>query len=143
MHRAAEMDRQPPLPPGIGPHEGKELDLMLAGEKPLAMFSDIVGSGYRWPDAAFEPYVLSGTLIKQEFFENTPDEKYVARYLYYALPSETWRIKEAHNLNLQALNDIGGDSISICKYIGYLLGYKKEDIEVFLDHLFQINKLSR
>lgn len=35
------------IPEGIGPHEGKELELMLAGKKPLAMFSDVFPSTLR------------------------------------------------------------------------------------------------
>jgi len=54
------------MPKEIGPHEGRELGLMLAGEKPLAMFSDIVPSSYEWPDALFEPYVSSGVLLKRD-----------------------------------------------------------------------------
>ncbi len=41
--------------PSLGPHEGKELELMLAGEKPLALYF----SFYPIP-AEFEPYLASG-----------------------------------------------------------------------------------
>ncbi|WP_245437697.1 MULTISPECIES: hypothetical protein [unclassified Mesorhizobium] len=27
------------LPPGIGPHNGRELELMLQGDKPMALFA--------------------------------------------------------------------------------------------------------
>jgi hypothetical protein len=38
----------------IGPHEGKELELMLAGKKHLAAFGDII------PEKKFPPYVENG-----------------------------------------------------------------------------------
>ncbi|SCA55967.1 Hemocin immunity protein (fragment) [Candidatus Terasakiella magnetica] len=44
------------LPEGVGPHEEKELDLMLSGDKPLAMFSDTIPSSMELPEVKFQPY---------------------------------------------------------------------------------------
>ena len=52
--------RQRRPPPGVGPHEGKELDLMLAGTKPLALFSDAVEGASSFPEADFVPHVAAG-----------------------------------------------------------------------------------
>ena len=70
------------IPEGIGPHEGRELELMLSGEKPLAMFSDVIASGFEWPDAEFQPHVSSGRLIKKEFLAQTPDGRHTLRTVF-------------------------------------------------------------
>ena len=56
------------LPPGSGPHEGRELELMLAGAKPLAMFNDDLPEGMEPPEIAFDPYVAEGRFVKAENF---------------------------------------------------------------------------
>src|SRR5262245_49363302 len=84
---------------GIGPHEDRELALMLAGEKPLAMFSEIVPiEAGLVPDEAFEPHVAAGQIIKREVYEavlpltvHHPDAR--LRRVLYALPDEAWRIE--------------------------------------------------
>src|SRR5690606_29233921 len=53
-------------PEGVGPHEDRELELMLAGTKPLAMFGDAVGSAQEAPEDAFAPYVADGAIIRRE-----------------------------------------------------------------------------
>jgi len=126
------MDSCPELPKGIGPHEGRELDLMLAGEKPLAMFCDVVSSPYEWPDAQFEPHVATGRLIKEDILTNGPDERHKVRHLYYALPEEVWRIQEAHALSLQRFDRWCAEAADACARIGRLLGYRDEDIQAFL-----------
>ena len=47
--------------PSIRPHEGKELELMLSGEKPLALYF----SFYPIPEE-FEPYLASGQLFRTD-----------------------------------------------------------------------------
>ncbi|WP_299440446.1 hypothetical protein [uncultured Rhodospira sp.] len=126
------MDPHPEPPEGVGPHEGRELTLMLAGEKPLAMFCDIVPSPYAWPDAAFDPHVASGRLVKDEIFTQTPDGRHTVRHLYYALPGEAWRIQEAHALSLQHCDRGSAAAADACARIGRLLGYREEDIQAFL-----------
>lgn len=120
------------VPEGIGPHEGRELELMLAGEKPLAMFSDVVPSSFEWPDELFEPHVSSGDLIKKEFLTETPDGKHNIRYLYYALPDEVWRIEEAHALSLIHFEKFCEEAMESCIQMGHLLGYREEDIQTFV-----------
>ena len=120
------------FPDGIGPHEGRELDLMLAGDKPLAMFSDIVSSGFEWPDEQFDPYVTSGALVKKEFRTNTPDGRYEVRHLYFALPEEAWRIEEAHELNCLHFEAWNIEAQNACVKLGRLLGYEERDIQAFV-----------
>ena len=119
------------LPKGIGPHEGRELELMLAGEKPLAMFSDIVSSSYEWPDEWFEPHVASGKLVKKEFLDETPDGRHKVRTLFFALPSETWRIDEAYGLSRKQFASWCDEASETCARLGRLLGYREDDIQAF------------
>jgi hypothetical protein len=51
----------------IGPRKGQETALMLAGEKPLALFSGFADDTGNFPDPDFEPHVRGGTLVKREF----------------------------------------------------------------------------
>lgn len=127
------MDDDFELPPGIGPHNDRELELMLAGTKPMAMFSDAVHVSDYFPEADFAPHVEAGRIIRVE--EIIPKEPYDMRYLFYALPGEDWRIEEAlvmcRNLCAGTVKDHDADSARI----GTLLGYSIEDIEAFLYHV--------
>ncbi len=126
------MDDDFELPPGIGPHNDRELELMLAGTKPMAMFSDAAHVSDYFPEADFAPHVEAGRIIRIE--EIIPKEPYDMRYLFYALPGEAWRIEEAlvmcRSLCAGTVKDHDTDSARM----GELLGYLREDIETFLAH---------
>ncbi len=47
-------------PAWMGPYEGRELTLMLAGEKPLAMFGNAVQHRDLFPEADFAPMSQQG-----------------------------------------------------------------------------------
>ena len=126
------MSDHPDLPEGIGPHEGRELELMLSGEKPLAMFVDVIPSDYPWPDEQFEPYVSAGRLVKRECLTESHLEGNKVRHLYYALPDEVWRIEEAHKLSLKQYDAPCAEALEDCAQVGRLLGYQEKDIEAFL-----------
>lgn len=56
---------KPTVPPGVGPHNGRELELMLQGDKSMALFAaepgmdaDDIG------DAGFAPFVDEGRILK-------------------------------------------------------------------------------
>jgi len=126
------MDSEIDLPPGIGPHNDRELELMLAGTKPMAMFSDAVHVSNYFPEADFAPHVAAGRIIRVE--EIIPRPPHEMRYLFFALPGEEWRIKEAlvmcRNLCAGTVKDHDADSARMAE----LLGYSREDIETFLAH---------
>lgn len=107
---------------------------MLSGEKPLAVFSDIIESSYVFPDDEFEPHVLSGQIIKRDYRYDIEirGNKYVLRYLYFALPDEEWRIDAAHNIDLIVKNG-APETDEMTADRGRLLGYSEEDISVFLE----------
>lgn len=75
-------------------HTNRELGLMLAGTKPLAMFVD--GEG-RFPEVLlryfrlFDRHVASGCLIRRDHFSRW-SPAYVSHRVLFALPSEAWRI---------------------------------------------------
>lgn len=123
---------RPVVPDGIGPHEGRELDLLLAGEKPLAMFSDVLSSDYVWPDERFAPFVSKGALVKREFITETADGRHKIRHLYFALPNEAWRIEAAHDLSCKHFPVWCDEAEEVCANLGRLLGYREEDIQTFL-----------
>ncbi|WP_288348939.1 hypothetical protein [uncultured Thalassospira sp.] len=120
------------LPPGIGPHEGRELELMLAGTKPMAMFSDALHVSDYFPDADFAPHVEAGRIIRVE--EIIPRPPFEMRYLFFSLPDEEWRIEEAlvmsRNLCAGTVIDHDADSARM----GELLGYSSGEVQAFLDH---------
>jgi hypothetical protein len=49
-------------PPFVGPHDGRELELMLEGKKPLSMFSVDDGVEYdNYPDRRFDSLPKDGS----------------------------------------------------------------------------------
>ncbi|MBF0167707.1 MAG: hypothetical protein HQL45_08745 [Alphaproteobacteria bacterium] len=123
-----------PLHLGIGPHEGRECELMLRGLKPLAAFSDVTTHCHHFPEAEFAPHVAAGRIVTREETLALPDDKLAIRCLYYALPNEAWRIAAAHILKkalfLGQREPVESDDIAL----GRLLGYAEEDIQAFLHH---------
>ena len=79
-------------------HTGRELALMLAGRKPLAVFVDVqpaLGGERVIPEGAFEPHVASGRLVKREILtpEVVSGEPLAVRRVLYASSQEAWRIE--------------------------------------------------
>lgn len=121
-------------PPGIGPHEFRELELMLAGIKPLAMFSDVVPASFELPEADFEPFVQEGRIIKRTEFLSLKHTGHMFRFLYYALPGEEWRIDELHSINMEIHSGSRSSSEEDERRTGVLLGYDEKDVQRFLEH---------
>lgn len=121
-------------PPGVGPHELRELELMLAGTKPLAMFSDVVPASIELPEADFEPFVEEGRIIKRVELLTLRRSGHTFRFLYYALPGEEWRIEELHSINMEIQSGLRSCTECDERRTGVLLGYDDNDIEAFLKH---------
>jgi len=127
------------IPPEIGPHEGRELELMLAGKKPAAMFSDVVPASFEWPEEEFEPYVLSGEIIKREEVIKSSNGRWLpSRYVYYALPGEEARIDRLSQINQRLFGDGEKTTKDVESEIGRLLGYAEKDIQVYVRRFLQI-----
>jgi hypothetical protein len=107
----------------IGPHEGRELELMKAGQKPLSMFVEETGVAL-FPEVEFDCLVAEGALTKR-----VQEERAVRRVLY-ALPGEEWRI-EAMLLVVRLYPPTWSPDLE--RVIGALLGYAPSDIEAFIE----------
>lgn len=117
---------------------------MLAGTKPLAAFSELIRAEFEWPDRQFEPYVLSGTLLKREFLHEgmIAGQSEQIRYLYFSLPDEAWRIEAAHQNRLRTQH-AGRETDEDAREMGLLLGYSEEEISVFLAWSNKVREMVR
>lgn len=76
-------------------HTNRELGLMLAGRKPLAMFVD--GKG-RFPDVLvrylklFDRHVASGQFVRRDHFSLYQERNVELHRIFFAVPEEVWRI---------------------------------------------------
>lgn len=129
----------------IGPHEGKELALMLAGKKPLAVFHDLLTPGLEIseeiiPEEAFGPSVKAGKIIRHSKDLRTGRSGDVIRYVLFALPDEVWRIKTYLWLTEEIFAGRYPADEACEVFTGRLLGYSEEDIAHFLQHRSWIQK---
>jgi hypothetical protein len=120
----------------IGPHEGQELELMLAGKKRLAAFGDIIPENgiineQIIPEKKLRPYVQNNQIkrIESEIKNKNSD---TIKYVCFTLSHEEW---SAHayifirkQLHLKAVDYTD----SIDQLIEYLLDYSQNDIDNFL-----------
>lgn len=121
-----------PVPDGIGPHEGRELELMLAGEKPLAMFGDAVGSPYEPPEADFAPHVSNGTIVRREATYRPAPPALPCWFVYFSRADEGWRIDAMHEINERLFVRREPTTPEIERQIGRLLGYTETEIDRYL-----------
>lgn len=114
-------------PPGVGPHEGRELELMLAGRKRVALFAK-----HELP-TEFNEYVSNGK------FES------------HTRLIETWRGIEVEAVAI-CVSSSSADALSLLdlvesstkrngydfgieRRIGFLLGYSEEEINSYIAHV--------
>ncbi len=121
-----------PLPPFIGPHEGRELELLLAGTKPLAIMHSEPTTGFMADLEPFIPHVAAGTLIQVDV---PSEDGHIIRH-YFCRPTEEWRIKVLEVMQaIMEMPDKGGfTEADLHRLDGTLLGYTKADIEAFLTY---------
>lgn len=115
------------LQEAIGPHEDKELELMLAGTKPAA----IIGSEQL---PSFKPYIKDKTLILATKFKGGGG----ATVYVVTLPNEQWRGPQVEKQFMKMKQfPIGSPETKLSHTkMGLLLGYSKEDIRHFLQTRF-------
>lgn len=121
----------------IGPHEGKELALMLVGEKSLAMFHDAIPDNDEIaeeiiPEEAFAPHVAAGTIKRFSKDIESTRKGGVIRFVCFTLPNEEWRAEyllwfKSERFSRRLDHDPAHDEI-----IGKLLGYTDGDVQEFL-----------
>ncbi|MBT3305042.1 MAG: hypothetical protein HN377_01015 [Alphaproteobacteria bacterium] len=127
------MNKETPEKNRNGPHEGRELELMLTGEKPLALFYDTIPECGVIPEQAFAPYVKSGKVVSSERIFQSPQESVPSvRVVFYARLEEAWRMDDALKIMEKALFQHGRPNDDDDAQLGRLLGYSEEDIRQFL-----------
>lgn len=121
----------------IGQHEGKELELILDGQKHLAIFHDIVPDHGQIaekiiPDQAYAPYVVSGKFIRKQKDFTVKKSGDTIRVVCFSTPDQTWRIDTVFWIKKQTYSGYlfphNADDIML----GKLLGYTEKDIEDFI-----------
>jgi hypothetical protein len=119
-------------------HTERELELMLQGKKPLAVFS---GTSFVDDDdntaRAFEKYVQEGLFVKHEVFDAWADKPVIGgrtalgyRIRLYAVTHEAWRIP-AYLLFRRVLDKCQWNE-ALKRLEGWLLGYTDEQNEEWL-----------
>lgn len=133
------MNRQEPYP--YAPHTNRELEMMLAGEKPFAMFAHERVDGFEKADALanqdFATHVAEGTLSEhlKTFRAKGPDETMLdIDYYFYARQGEEWRV-EAFSLLLELLHR-GAWCPQLEWLSGKLLGYSDEQNRYHLSRTY-------
>lgn len=119
------------LPVGIGPHEGRELELLLTGEKPVARFRlDGLSEEY---DAGFREAVEQGRILEFDF----PSPELHLHRRFYCRHGEEWRIKVMDLIDrLLADRTLAGfTEEDLHRLDGTLLGYQKTDIDLFIERI--------
>jgi hypothetical protein len=121
----------------VGPHEGRELGLMLSGSKPLSMFVESLPAEFEiFPERDFDRLVSQGKLKKRTSMKSasSPTGQDVSvRRVFYALPDEEWRI-QAMLLVLDLYDSlVPGWRPDLERVTGLLLGYDRADIEKFIE----------
>ena len=117
-------------------HTNRELAMMLAGTKPLAMFYDREPSDNAWtiPEDVFAPHVASGRFVQRELVwldGAAPPGARGTRYVFYAVPAEAWRIDAYIAMKTAAsLSGDGGEALE--RLEGALLGYAEWQNEAHL-----------
>lgn len=101
-----------------GPHEGKELDLMLNGTKPISVFTYMES----WYRARFMKHFLLGKFLWKDFIYPCGNHGTV----FAQLDQEN---------NMNRLIEIMSSKDRPHAEIGRLLGYKEEHIAKFVDYI--------
>jgi hypothetical protein len=120
----------------LGPHEGRELELMASETKPLAMFVEPLPTEHEFFDEAeFDALVEQRVLVKKVRVESitTPEgAKGQIRRVLYAQASQAWRIS-AMLFVQDTYNSLGpGFHPDLERIIGLLLGYDRDLIEKYI-----------
>ena len=126
-------------PSFLGPHEGRELELMLAGKKYLCVFyEELAIERETFPEHQFDLHVAEGLFVKDICIENwisQHGEKISSRSVLYATASEAWRIP-AMRMIQDIYRSMGpGWRPDLERIIGSLLGYDRSDVELFVERL--------
>jgi hypothetical protein len=136
MNGSVEDDTTPPF---VGPHDGRELELMLEGKKPLSMFSADDAVEYEnYPDERFDTLTSEGRFVKEVRIRKlvlVNGEEMRARRTLYATASEAWRIPAMLMIQDIYATLTPGRRPDLERAIGWLLGYDRSDVELYVEWL--------
>ena len=127
-------------------HTNRELELMLEGRKPLAVFHDdirVLPNEDIIPDMRFEPYVRSGLFVRDEAvldfgFDARSGCNAHIKYVLFALSAEAWRIPAFILVKKVALR-MRRNPEEIERLESMLLGYTDEEVNAWCDHVYRRN----
>lgn len=122
------------IPSGVGPHEDRECELMLAGHKPMAMFCEVAEHSGYFPEEDFAPHVSAGKILRREEFYVRSQDSIVTRCLFYSVRGEEWRMEAAHVIQEAIFTGKRRSTEEDDTQLGRLLGYTDAEIASFLDH---------
>ncbi len=124
-------------------HTNRELELMLVGRKPLAVFSEelsFLPDEEFIPEEKFSPYVASGQFVRRETVVAGPYSQKLGREtkfknVLFALKGEEWRINVMLLLKEQLFKT--GAWNETCERVEcYLLGYTDEETNAWCKKAF-------
>lgn len=117
-------------------HSGRELDMMLRGEKPLAKFTRPFDAAFSdIEDQPFPEYAARGHFLQRQLSVRSADGERDFVLEHYFLPGQEWRALAAEALARVAYGwpwDLGSDL-----YEGILLGYTFEQAQIWRDIQFK------
>jgi hypothetical protein len=112
------------LPIGIGPHEGREFDLMRTGAKDVAYFSEIEPEGLA--EISANPLFLTMTFRSREILGISVPCWIICRQ---GCAAQAKRLKEL------VLNPPAKWNAHYEREVGRILGYRDCDIDAFIAHV--------
>jgi hypothetical protein len=102
-------------------HANRELELMLTGGKPLAVFCKFVGEDFDETGGQdFESAVNNGFIFKKKFYVSRKGYQKRLLYTAYALPGQEWRI-EIYKVLMKKMESNWNSELEYLQ--GFLLGY--------------------
>ena len=124
-------------------HTNRELELMLAGKKPLAIFYDeisVLPHEEIIPEERFRPHVEAGLFVRGEktfkgAFHPGLGRDAQIKYVLFARASEAWRIPAfilVHGVSMNASRH----TEEVERIESALLGYTKEEIDEWCKYQF-------
>lgn len=123
-------------------HSHRELELMLQGKKPLAVFAHARIDGHEKSDVLggqdFTPHVENGTFteeVRTYVYRRQDGAAFNVDYWFYTVAEEEWRV-EAYCLLLDLLLRKGTWCSELEWMQGTLLGYTEEQNKYHLSRMF-------
>ena len=135
----SEANKKYVRPSFLGPHEGRELELMLAESKHLSSFVEELGiERETFPERQFDFHVAEGHFVKDIRVVNwisRDEEEISSRSVLYATANEAWRIPAMRMVEDIYYSMGPGWRPDLERIKGHLLGYDREDVERFIERL--------